>query len=301
MEKINRSKTDVMRANRQHKPDSSKAGPHEKPKYRVGFWKTQKISILYSFRSIPSKDFAIGFAMDILTLFCFLAIIAFCFIIVSRLAYSILPLVYQLPALKQSSNQDAYYSAAAAALPALKRVVMQVVAIFVSGLLAFMLLMPLLQGIAWSRMAKRIFSFRYWWKFTLVSLVWVIIWTAVFFALVMAPPRWLFFNASLGLLILLFLLYADPLMRAMFSLEKSIGDFVKDYLKTVFLIHHFIIYLLSVIIIYCILLWLVSLLKGGLLFVAVFLATSFMMSWSRAFMISLSQQILANAAIKERK
>lgn len=101
-------------------------------------------------------------------------------------------------------------------------------------------LWSLSKGIIWNLVLKKKFSLSYFWKFSLLNLIWILLWfvPSLFFLFS--------FKTTMAAFFLVFasaaLLYSTPILFIIFTKENIIFKSIKETFKTAFgKIHHFIV------------------------------------------------------------
>lgn len=258
-----------------------------KKEAKVKYWKSQGVSLVNSFKNIPTKQFLKAALFDFLTLISVIVILSLSFRVINLTGASAIPQLVSAYSLKQSGDSQAFTNALAELAPAVNKVLLLSLII---GLVAFVLCVFFISwfyGKAWCAAMSKQFSVRYLKKYLLLNLLWFI------FLILILLVTMIFIKtetaAVLILIELILIFYLDPVLRSVFDEKKNLGANIAEFLRIAKFLNWFIIPIIIAIIIFFILLAALGLLASikALFIILFFMFAITFMGWMRNYISQL--------------
>ncbi len=269
----------------------NKSNPGKKSRY----WKAQKISFINSFKRVATKRFVRAAAYDLLTFFLIFLFLNLGFSLANRISIDAYPELLNVYAAGQADDGgEAVQEALTELAPKIKRVLILVFVTFAVAFLLAMLCLTLFYRRAWSialgETLKKFFS----WKYFLLNILWFAAWLIIF--LLTANIFVTGVAALIFLLEMLFFLYMDPLLRALYNEKKGLKRILSDFFRISPRIHWFVFYVISALILGMLLLLILGLLTRVLVLfiILTIMFFVFFIGWSRVYVVELARHIKIN-------
>ncbi|MFH0870862.1 MAG: hypothetical protein V1866_07475 [archaeon] len=262
-----------------------------KKEKKVGFWRSQRYSFLDSFRHIASKKFVVSAILDLLALIICAFMLSTGWMMINLVSSQAVPELMKMHELRITNQTEALNQASFDYGITYKNIMIHSMIIGVCTFVLFCMMVSIFYGGAWLISRDRKFSSLFLKKYFAFNILWFMLWF-----IIIAGSAALFIISAAKLIIFLEMIiffFTDFAVRSAFDEKKKISASFGYFLKTIAKAWFFIIFIISSLLVWVILLSINGLFKSNdLVFMIVFvLFTTFFMGWARNYVNSLVDNI----------
>ena len=262
-----------------------------KKKEKQGYWSAQGNAFTNSFKNIARKEFLKSALFDLITIVAVLLTINLAAIVTDRISITAFPQLLEVLEIKQSGDQQAFENAVVEYGPNIAKIVWISLAVLAVASLLLIYFVSLFYGNAWLSALKKKFSRLFLRKYFILNLVWALFWIIIILLtmLILAPQAAAILIIIEGALFI----YLDPVLRAVFDENKSLGKNLLEFFRIGKKLHWFVLYIISFIIFLIILLTITGLLVNieWLMIIAFIILILLFIGWMRNYIIALVNEI----------
>lgn len=258
---------------------------------KVGFWKGQRNAFLDSFRHVASKKFIISAILDLLALIVCAFMLSTGWMMINLVSSQAVPELMKLHELRITNQTEAFNQASISYGDTYRTIITHSMIIGTCTFVLLCMMMSIFYGGAWLISRDRKFSSLFLRRYFVFNMLWFLLWL-----IIIAGSAALFVISAAPLIIFLEVIiffFTDFAVRSAFDENRKLRASFAYFLKTIAKTWHFIIFIISSLLVWIVLLTINSLFKNNdAVFMAVFvLFTVFFIGWARNYVNSLVDNI----------